>query len=314
MLTGYPSSVAESPPRSVVDICTEFGRRGRDACTTLSSWGIEAAGQSRLSLALARLDELARTGYVSPDPDAIRRDLRALWISSDFAEIAETLPPRREKALRREITTALQGDLWPTSGSRQPLQLQSQCWLRAILVKAGLQPQSIPFSSKKPKKAPEFFLENGNTWYGIEVKRPERAQNVPAALADAQAKFVSQDCHGGVIIEASDCLEAVAANTMEASVRNLACDAFATIWEGGRGFRPGFDKIMYIGLIARGHHVECPSAPQRLRSAVVTSAAHFAVVEGTLLDHRAHWLHGEVLKAFELVRARMADTMPERAA
>ena len=256
----------ESTPVPIPQLLSRVADAGDAAAAKLESWGVRLETDSRLAQASALLRAAAERGRLNADHESVAPVLRAVWVAADFADIAEYLPEDRVKSVRQELSIALRGELWPSKGSRQPLQFQTQHMVGAILLHSGIEIEHIPFSSKRQVKAPEFFFMDCLTRVGVEVKRPESRARIPTLLGEAMQKFTPHDCYGAIVLEITDCLEGVSEAEFLRVGQEVMAEAHATVWNIERNeYRPGFRSLLYLGGIVRGGW-EVPAEDQsRLR-------------------------------------------------
>ena len=243
----------ESKPVPIPDLLERVAALADGALATINGWGVRVQETSRLEQASSVLRATAAAGRVEPNSAAVTPVLRALWVAADFADIAAYLPESRVKSIRVELQAALSGELWPDKGSRQPLQLQTQHWIGAMLLHSGLETDHAVYSAKREVKIPEFFVRDGLQRIGVEVKRPESRRRVQTVVAEAMEKFASHRCFGAIVLEITDCIQGSSAGELEAEAVAVMREAHGAVWNDQRGeYRPGFEKLIYLGGVVRG--------------------------------------------------------------
>ena len=151
----------ESRPVPLGELLALVAARGDVAREILIRRRVRVRSGSRLEQASASPRVAAGHGHVDASPEPVDPVLLAVWVAADFADIAAYLPEPLVKSVRQELTVALCGDLWPSRGNRQSLQLQTQHWIGAVLLHAGIEIEHANSSSKSPGKIPEFLLQTG---------------------------------------------------------------------------------------------------------------------------------------------------------
>lgn len=305
MHQGPSRVISESAPRSLRDGCLDLAGALERARVSLTAWGINIPSHSRLEEAHAVLTGVASRGHLwTEERDATTRAVRAMWVASDYASIATSLPPTRVKSVRLELERSLAGPMWPSKGDREALQLQSQHWLTSLFRKHGFAVEHVPFNSRKPLRAPEFFVERSLHKIGIEIKRPESHGRLRASLEDACQKFQARDCYGGVIVEATDLLEGASPSEFVDRAEEIGLECNRYIWPlGGRGFAPGFSRILYLSVVSRGAWQRHEVADDRLQMSFLVKSAYFAQTERSLLHIQGQWLQDRLTTAFDAVGA-----------
>ena len=294
--------------RPVKEIASEAIVDIDHAVRRLRQWGIKIPEGGRLAQARAVLDHAARTGAIVPVQRGDDLGLRALEFAFDYAAIAETLPPKKAAAVRRELENSLTGDLDPPEESRGPLQLQSQFVVRAALVRAGLSPEHPIHAARLGIKNPDFVLQNGLSEYGVEVKRPKTTAGILPRFEDGRAQLQGYGLAGAVLIDVTDCVRGVPSAQIDAEVRRLALLLYDRTFVSGRGYHPGSDCIRVAGTFARvGWHSDDGPGNAMVNVHTSSTLGVFATAKGTLLDHRGKWLR----KSFEDGLGRLYQTLAE---
>lgn len=297
----------ESTPVPIPQLLRAVADEGDRARQALANWGVVVSDGSRLEAAAALLREAAAEGQIDPRPEAVLPVLRALWVAADFADIATYLPASRVTSIRRELTTAVNGQLWPPAGSRQPLQLQTQHWIGAILTHAGLELEHATASASHAVRIPEFFIVNGLKRIGVEVKRPESRRRLPTMIQEAMTKFSAHDCFAAIVLELTDCIESESEPELVAQGNELMRVTHETVWDDARGdFRAGYGSLIYLGAVARGGWQVPAEDKSRLR--LMGHAWHrgYARHANSLHGRRSQWLQEQANRAFMGVIARLA--------
>lgn len=298
----------ESTPTPISALLERLAVTGDQASSTLASWGIKTVGDSRLAQASAFLREVAATGTIQPTMDAVLPVLRAIWVAADFADIAGYLPENRVKSVRQELSVAINGPLWPPPGQRQALQYQTQHWIGAVLFHAGLEIEHIPFSAKRQVKIPEFWIAAGLRPIGVEVKRPESVARLPVTVADAMEKFRNHACYGAIVLELSDCLTPGPEASLRGQGNSLMETVHQTVWDDpGNRYKPGFEKLIYVGGIVRGAWERPAEHSNRLRFFGHAFHQGYSPDPNSLQGIRSRWLQDFMNKAFSDVVWRMND-------
>lgn len=272
----------------------------------LVEWGIRVPDDDRITQAIGLLREAAKSGQILPETAGVSPVLRAAWVAADFIDIAAFLPPERVKAVRQELTLACVGELWPKKGSRQPLQFQTQHWIAAILLHAGLEVDYARFSSKRRAKIPEFFVLNGAQRIAVEVKRPESERRVAASVIEANAKFADHNCWGAIVLELTDCVMPAKVEEFQNRAEALRTIAHQTIWDVERGtYHPDFRRVIYLGAVYRGAWAVAEEGATRLR--LVGIALHYGYTghPNSLQGHTSSWFQREFNRAYEGVVLRI---------
>lgn len=287
---------------------------GDQASSMLANWGINIVGDSRLAQASAFLREVATMGSVEPTTDAVLPVLRAIWVAADFADIAGYLPENRVKSVRQELSVAINGPLWPLAGQRQALQYQTQHWLSdSTLARCGAvsrrpRIEHIPFSAKRKVKIPEFWIAKGLYPIGVEVKRPESVARLPVTVAEAMEKFRNHDCYAAIVLELSDCLTPGPEASLRRQGNSLMEIIHGTVWDdAGNRYKPGFEKLIYVGGIARGAWERPVKHTNRLRLFGHAFHQGYSPDPNSLQGIRSGWLQDFMNKAFSDVVWRMND-------
>jgi len=128
----------------------------------------------------------------------------AMRDSHEFGVIQELLGATEFANLAVDVQRAVKGTLHRSEAARAPYQFQSQLWVGSIFHAAGLTPD-IP--QCKGGKSPDYVITVEGTRYGVEVKRPTKASNIPSAIDDAYDQLREYDIAGGLAIDVSDCLD-----------------------------------------------------------------------------------------------------------
>lgn len=310
MMNGDDRRMLESRSFPLPELLNRVAAGAVIARKQLADWGVDVQSDDRISQAVDLLEGAARSGLIPPSNDGVAPVLRAAWVATDFADIASFLPKEKVKAVRQELSIACKGALWPSPGSRQPLQFQSQHWITAILLHAGLDVQYARFSAGRKGKLPEFFVSRSGERIAVEVKRPESDRRVAASVEEAQAKFADHpDCWGAVILELTDCVLPAREDAFQERAEALRTLAHEAIWDVRRGtYKPGFERIIYLGAVYRGAWAISEPSGSRLR--IVGVALHYGYggLPGSVQDRLSAWFQVEVNRAYDGVIARISGS------
>jgi hypothetical protein len=277
-------------PRPVEDIAREAVADLDQAAATLATWGVKLPAGGRLPQARDILDHAAETGELVPKDRGDDLGLRALEFALDYAAIADTLPPTRVAAVRRDLETSLGGALAPPDELMGPVQMQSQFVVRAALVRAGLSPDH-PTQSHHVGKNPDLILENGIARYAVEVKRPRTEAGFLARFDDARDQLVEYGLPGAVLIDVTDCVRSFPLADIDREVRRLALTLYDRVFVTGRGYKPGYRSIMVAGTFGRVAWQTVDGTEQSMVSVHTSSVVGvFATTQGNLLDHHGKWI------------------------
>src|ERR1035437_7695150 len=132
---GNTHNLEESRPVPIPKLLELVASMGDSAREALARGGVTIRAGSRIELASTCLRSAAAVGRVNATPEEVAPLLHALWVALDFADISAYLPKAHVKSIRKELAAATRGALWPTPGRRQPLQLQTQHWIGAVLTR-----------------------------------------------------------------------------------------------------------------------------------------------------------------------------------
>ena len=284
----------------------QLAERTDRAANALSSWGVTVPSGSRLAQASEVLRATASGGQVQATSTDVAPVLRAVWVAADFVDIAAFLPRDRVKSVREELTIALQGELWPPFGTRQPLQMQSQHWVTSLLLHRGLDIEYAVYSSRRQVKIPEFYLRNGTQRIAVEVKRPESERGIAAAVESANSKFHEHGTPGAIVLELTDCIAPAREEEFDAVATALMLTAHDTLWDAHcREFRPGFQKVIYLGGIFRGAWAVAADRESHLRLLGMAFHQGYSRHPKSLEGHRSEWLQREFNQAIDNLIARV---------
>jgi hypothetical protein len=273
----------------------------------LLDWGVGVPDGDRISQAVALLREAARTGHIQPADDGVAPVLRAAWVAADFIDIAAFLPQDRVKAVRQELTVASTGELWPPQGLRRALQFQSQHWIAAILLHAGLNVEYACFSSNRQIKLPEFFVHRDDDRIAVEVKRPESARRIGPSVVEANAKFADhKDSWGAIILELTDCVLPAREEEFQQHAETLRAIAHGAIWDAQHGtYKPGFERIIYLGVVYRGAWAVGGPSGTRLRLIGIALHTGYCGEPKSRQEEASTWFQVEVNCAYNGVITRL---------
>lgn len=300
--------ILESRSFPLPELLSRVADGGAVARDQLVAWGVEVPANDRISQAVALLRDAARTGQILPANDGVAPVLRAAWVAADFADIAAFLPREKVKAVRQELGIACAGDLWPAPGSRQPLQFQSQHWIAAIMLHAGLNVQYARFSSAKRVKLPEFFVTHNGERIAVEVKRPESDRRVSASVTEANAKFADHPgCWGAIILELTDCVLPAREDEFQHRAEVLRAIAHNTIWDANLGtYKDGFQRVIYLGAVYRGAWAIAGPNASRLRLVGIALHYGYGGHPRSTQENVSAWFQMEVNCAYDGVITRLS--------
>lgn len=188
-----------------------------DAIAKIEEWRIRLHPVSRLKRTVSVLRDVAAKGSFPESPDELFEVARAARDAREFVEISGMLPDEPVRPVARALKKAAKGDL--SQKGDTPRQFQSELWVGALL-SCSTDFLGVPLRDFRP----EYIVRNGNLQYGIEVKRPTKAETVLdcANTGSKQLRVPIQHYHGGaLVVDLTDCLESGLATTLHPGVPNL---------------------------------------------------------------------------------------------
>jgi hypothetical protein len=172
-----------------------------EAITTFADWRLPEVSMQRLVDGRDWLKMVAQDRRFPGDEESLIRSALAIRDALEFSQIARALGRERTKALFGDLKQAVGGAIDHDDYVRTPYQYQSQLWIGAMLAAGGHGPR-VP---RATGMSPDFLLENGVSWYGIEVKRPNTRAGVRSVFDKAVEQLREYGVKGAVIVDASDC-------------------------------------------------------------------------------------------------------------
>lgn len=295
-------------PRPVRDIAGEAISDIDQASKKLRAWGVKIPSNGRLVQARAILQHAAGTGEMVPLHRGDDLGLRSLELAFDYSAIADTLPPKRVAAVRRELESSLAGHLDPPEESMGPLQLQSQFVVRAAFVRAGVAPQHPTHSPRLGVQSPDLILENGLAKYAVEVKRPKTEAGLLSRFDDGRDQLLGYGLPGAVLVDVTDCVRSAPRTSVDDEVRRLALRLYDRTFVTGRGYNPGYGCVMVAGTFARiaWHSVDA-SGHSMVDVHTSSTIGVFATTEGNLLDHHGKWIRRTFQDGLDLLYQTLAE-------
>lgn len=295
-------------PRPINEISVEALEGIDKAIDRFAAAGIEIPPDSRIHQARQILDDVSRTGLITPKQRGDDLGLRALEVALDYGDIGNVVATRWPASARRELRASLCGDITPTVSGLRASQLQSQAIAFTAFHLAGCAPRH---ATLKGVPAPDILLENGVSTYGVEVKRPQSKKGILPRFHDGIAQLRGIGVSGGILIDVTDCIRGLSSKEMEYHVRGYALDLYNVAFELDVGPRPGFSDLMVIGCYARTAAIKDETS-----SGAIVDLRSFATIgilaraKGTLAAHRASWLRSK----FEEGQSQLYRTIRERGA
>jgi len=304
------SSKLEIPVRPLRVIAAEVVADIDHSLGVLREWGVRVPDDSRLDKARRVLVHAAETGVLVPKHRGDFLGLRSLEMAFDYAAIADTLPPRRVAALRRELRDSLSGEIDPPEAARGPLQLQSQCIVRAAFVRGGVWPTHPTHSPRQGLSSPDLLLADPEAFRSaVETKRPREARNIIARFDEGCGQLVDFGLPGGVLVDVTDCLRHVPRAEIDDEVRRVALTLYGRVFKEGRGHLPGYEHIMVAGAFSRVGWTSNDGEDGAIVDVHTSSAiAIFAAAPDTDQERRARWIRERFQNGLDLLSRTLAET------
>jgi hypothetical protein len=255
----------------------------------ISKWGVPIPRPSRASGAIEILEDIVKTGRITPEQRGDDLGFRSLQLALDLSAIANTLPLARIADFRKDLTGALSGQL--ASDDLRPLQLQSQLIVRAAYALMGERPTQPTYSGNRGKKKPDILIENGLSSYAVEVKRPTKERNINVSAQTASTQIVEAGYQGGIVIDATDCLMGCDPAQTDVALLKWLDDCADLFFIDGVGYQPGQSHILMIGLMARpAWSVVMEGMNAQILVHSTSAIKAFGIRYGTLAYRRGAWL------------------------
>jgi hypothetical protein len=165
-------------------------------------WDVRVLDVNRLERGRRMLEDVARNGAYPSDTSKLRLIGAALADALEFRYISHAMPEERLEILTKDLQKSVGGTLM-REGSREAYQFQTQFWVGAVIGLAGVTPIIPP---PRQTKSPDYFIQNGTIYYGVEVKRPSSVAGAERALKDAARQLAAANVSGAIVIDVSDCI------------------------------------------------------------------------------------------------------------
>lgn len=273
-----------------------LAERIEEVVKTLSGWGIRVSSAGRLHEAMRLLRRMSKAGRFPDDRTELKSLAHAMRDAQEFTEIADVLPENRLHPVATDLQRAMGGVLG--GAGHEAVQYQTQLWFGACLVHAGAS-VAVPLDSSRPNA--DFVIQEGNTRYPAEVKRP-KTLGAQRLVSDAVGQIRTTGGHGGVImVDVTDCLDPALAIRFGSGPLDLAepkavIEECATaldrqIFDGAkRRLRPNREKVFVLYVFGRHVYWDLDdlSTVHLMRSVISTS--YWRGSPKTLRGHRAAWL------------------------
>lgn len=273
----------------------------------MGACGAKIPADSRFWAAREVLSFGQETGRLMPRHRQDPLGLRALELAHDLKVISSALPQKRIADVREDLEIMAKGALEPTADEDwRALQRQSQLIVRAVLVRAGL---SASHPSESPSKTkPDLLWENGNSLYGIEVKRPRKMKNALPNFTKGTQQLHNYGVKGGIVMDLTDCVRSLPPDECDSAMSAAAESLYAEAYTGNGGFRSGYSHVMLAAVYAR---VPWTSAKVEESNYIGVRYIHrigvLSVAYGSLQGHHGRSLRSARLSGLELI-ARDLDT------
>jgi hypothetical protein len=251
------------------------------------------------------LNTVAAVGAYPENTEELRLIGRALIDALEFRYISYSMPNEKLEVLTKELQRAVGGTLTRV-GNQESYQFQTQFWIGAIIGLSEVTPIIPPPSAKKN---PDYFVQNGTMYYGIEVKRPSASLGAERALRSAASQLRARNVDGAIVVDVSECIAPGAVeiiNGPHREVDRLTCDdAFQEIAlrmenivydDERRRLKPGFPSATVVVVTANicQWNLSDLRYPKLMRPC--RFGAYLRVGQANLAYHRALWLRDILFK------------------
>jgi hypothetical protein len=148
---------------------------------------------------------------------------------------------------------------------------------------------------------------NGNQRIAVEVKRPESDRRLEAAVVSAKEKFADHpDCWGAIVLELTDCLLPTNEKDIEARIMALRDAAHMVIWdEQTRAYKPGFGRVVYLGVVFRAAWAIGGETNSRLRLLGIGLHSGYSSHSNSVQGLTATWFQKAFNRAYDEVVLRI---------
>jgi hypothetical protein len=279
------------PVRPVRDVAREAAEDLRTTSHRLQKWGVRIPAAGRVDRALTVLDDIARSGRITPEQRGNHEGFQSLQFGMDLRAIAISLPPGKIKELRADIEKCITGALISDPNNLEAAQFQSQLIVRSAFWQMGADPQ-VPAAARFGKgKRPDILIANGASEYGIEVKRPTKDATVLSNAKSASRQIGEPGLTGGVILDLTDCMIGVTPNKVDDLLLSQYERVAKLFFENGVGFLPGQSHMIVAGVFARPMWtVQADSGDAQVAVHSTSAVGAFGTSQGTISFRRAVWI------------------------
>ena len=277
--------------------CTKLARRLESALGKLESLGVRIPLQGRLARAVGRLEGLRGKKEFPSDREELRVLSYAIIDAVEVSQIAECLAESAGGTIIPELQKLMGGSEGRVGEGASAYQYQSQYLVGAMFAYAGIRPL-VPSSRVDGRRLPDFLLPNGNSYVGVEVKRPSSRSAAKRLVRSAAGQIrYTKDTGCGVVVDLTDSLleEPVLFGTsgsevplLQRAFLEIAGDLEQSVMSDRR-FAQGFpDRGMFLGARARFPVWDLEDLTS-LRIQQQVKGAVFYRVKGCLPHLRSEW-------------------------